>query len=126
MNCLLLAALLAAAGAAAMQLELEHAFCDMPTGAAYEPPLSAKARCKGAGCPALDGRRVTLQGARWASVCGRPLWVEETSGWLLFYEDAQRQHPARPTATELATTNDGEPGYLRGGASCGRVVYDAE
>jgi hypothetical protein len=119
----LLVVVLCLAAAASRRLPLEHVFCDAESSqGTYQSAMMAKARCKGSGCPGLDGKKVRIEECRWPTVNDRELWVEETSGWYLFYEDEGRTIPFRPTTAELKTLNSGgEFGYLR--EHCGVLVF---
>jgi hypothetical protein len=82
--------------------------------AAIVVPVSLKARCKGAGCPALDGRAAVVAGSRWASLNGRRVFVEETSGWMFLWHDAARAVPVVPSRRDQQDAGRGEKGYLKG------------
>lgn len=117
-------------------VRLEHVYCDPMTEeeTAREgsgllvrgspPSMVAKAKCKGASCPSLNGKRVVIEQCRWSSVNNKAVFVEETSGWYHFYLDVERTLPLRPSEAEIRSLNSGEVGYLR--HQCGVVTYDAE
>lgn len=108
------------------QLPLEHVYCDpLKEGelasAHGTPSMVAKAKCKGVGCPPLDGKVVVIEGCRWESVNGIQVFVEETSGWYFFFRNAERTIPLRPTNDELSNLYNGEKGYLKN--QCGYLRY---
>jgi hypothetical protein len=115
---------------------LEHVYCDPLTPEELKtlvdagssnrsmvgiPSMVAKAKCKGASCPSLDGKRVVIEDCRWPSVNDRAVYVEETSGWYFFYLDAERTNPLRPSEAELRALHSGEVGYLR--QRCGVLTW---
>ena len=61
----------------------------------FQSPVSLKLQCKGGGCPDVNGTKVMLSKVphHSAELNDIPLFVEETSGWLLFYKDASWKEP---------------------------------
>lgn len=80
-------------------------------------PIVAKLKCKGAGCPQIDSRMGTLMDCAWISVCNRTLYVEETSGWVMFWLDEHRTLPLTPTPFEQKNE------YLQGGRAGTLVLF---
>lgn len=62
----------------------------------FQSPVSLKLQCKGPkSCPEVNGTKVMLSGVPHHSpeLNGVDLYVEETSGWLLFYKDRDWKEP---------------------------------
>jgi hypothetical protein len=85
-------------------------------------PITAKAKCKGAGCPELDGVAVRIEGSKWPSLHDRTIYVEETAGWYLLWQNEQRTVPVVPEYEEIERVFDAnERGYL-GPKTAGKII----
>lgn len=86
-------------------------------------PVMMKGACKGAGCPDLNGRRVTMLDCSWSSITDATVVVEETSGWLALWWDDAWTLPVVPRHAEaIAAKGGGEAGYLKM-PKAGRIVF---
>jgi hypothetical protein len=132
---------LIAVGVHAKTLQLEHMYFDVSQTYDYygviaradQPgsvidangdvvtPVTAKGKCKGAGCPPFHGTPIAIDGCAWESLSERTVYIEETAGWFLFWLDDKFTKPLLPHPNDLKTYT-GEQGYLSEKAA-GRLVY---
>uniref|UniRef100_A0A7S1PZ59 Uncharacterized protein n=1 Tax=Neobodo designis TaxID=312471 RepID=A0A7S1PZ59_NEODS len=85
-------------------------------------PVTAKTKCKGAGCPELDGVAIRITGSKWTSLEAKTLYVEETAGWYMLWLNEERTVPMVPSDEEIARVFDSnERGYL-GAKNAGIIV----
>ena len=87
----------------------DEAAAGAPVAPVAVSPVSLKLRCKGSGCPELNGTRVVLDRVpgHVDDLSGVPVWCEETSGWLLFWRDAQWTIPLVPAVLSAEEKRSG-------------------
>lgn len=88
----------------------------------FRSPVSIKLQCKAAGCPELNGTKIYFEGiphhqeelmisSSSPSSSDAGFWVEETSGWLLFYHDRDWKKPLLLTE-KTVTAKEQEQGFV--------------
>lgn len=138
----------ASALSCAREAAIEHLFFDLtpqrrnPKGAANNhnngawnedqllppSPVSVKLKCKGDGCPFLNGTRAVIKavpGHEHDVFSEAPMWCEETSGWILFWKDEDWKEPAIATVSNPQEIRNGYV-YVVGEKQrfAGKVAYD--
>ena len=79
----------------------------------FRSPVSLKLKCKAAGCPEVNGTQVFFSGVphHQEELTNTPFWVEETSGWLLFYHDEEWKKPLLLTEKTI-TQKEQDQGFV--------------
>eukprot|EP01065_Artemidia_motanka_P039591 TRINITY_DN48599_c0_g1_i1.p1 TRINITY_DN48599_c0_g1~~TRINITY_DN48599_c0_g1_i1.p1 ORF type:complete len:128 (+),score=10.99 TRINITY_DN48599_c0_g1_i1:61-444(+) len=110
----LLSVLCASAPAVADVVTSQHVYAAGPEGSDQSTSIVGYFNCK-PNCHLLDGKRAEVSSSQWSSLVRKQVYLEETAGWLLLWQDQEYSTPLLPTKAEFASTYDNnEPGYLKG------------
>eukprot|EP01060_Flectonema_neradi_P025797 TRINITY_DN34627_c0_g1_i1.p1 TRINITY_DN34627_c0_g1~~TRINITY_DN34627_c0_g1_i1.p1 ORF type:complete len:127 (+),score=15.83 TRINITY_DN34627_c0_g1_i1:41-421(+) len=99
--------------AASEVLTAQHIYAPGHRGSGEKSGVIGYFSCKKR-CHMLDKQRATIESSAWESLTGKDVWIEETAGWLVLWEDVNFMKPVLPTKDEIDQTfHEKEKGYLK-------------